>query len=318
MRSARCSSVLLAGVSCLIASTAVAQSSNPTPSQTIALGVYPGSTFPQDIDRYVELVGVKPAVVMWFQSWKEPLYYPEQRKGFAASDATAMITWLPDKPVTLQSINRGDYDAYIQESAKLAKEWTHPLYVRLMHEMNGTWQNFGPGVQGNTPSDFIQAWHHIVNIFRSNGADNVRWVWCPNIYGFGRSVRPFHPLYPGDDYVDWVGLDGYNFGAPTAPWRNAEELFKPSYDDLERLTGKPIMIGEWGCGEAGGDKAAWIRETFRKTIPQLMPRMRVVIAFNRRAEADFRINSSPAALSAYQEIAGSSMYRPGSPDERTP
>jgi beta-mannanase len=253
---------------------------------------------------------------MWFQNWKEPLYYPEQRKGIAASDTTAMITWSYDNPVTLQGINRGDYDTYIQESAKLAKEWTRPLYVRLMHEMNGGWQSFGPGVQGNTPSDFIQAWRHIVNLFRSNGADNVRWVWCPNIVGFGRSIAPFDPLYPGDDYVDWVGLDGYNFGGPTAPWRSAEELFKPSYEDLERLTDKPVMICEWGCGEDGGDKAAWIRETFLKTIPQLMPRVRVVIAFNQKAEADCRINSSPAALSAYREIAVSPMYKSEGPEER--
>ena len=72
---------------------------------------------------------------------------------------------------------------------------------------------------------------------------------------------------PGDEYVDWVGIDGYNFGTAKSgmSWRSFNETFKGTYDIVTGLTSRPVMIGETGSTESGGDKAAWIRRSCRYT-----------------------------------------------------
>ena len=125
-----------------------------------------------------------------------------------------------------------------------------------MNLSDNTW---GPGVNGNTPEEFVAAWRHVVSVFRAVGATNVLWVWSPNVDCGGQC--PFDAFYPGDAWVDWVALDGYNYGpVDDVPWMSMAQIFGPSYDDLTALTTKPLMIAETASTEEGGDKAAWITE----------------------------------------------------------
>lgn len=284
----------------------------PAPGgQGIIVGVNPGnSTTADTIASYTQLAGKQPKVVMWFEGWSSgPLYYSSQMADVDASGAVPLITWSPSG-YNLADINAGKYDAYIKTQALLAKAYGNPLMIRLGHEMNGSWQTFCPCVAGQTDQQFIDFWHHTVDIYRANGASNVRWVWSPNVYYAGDTAgaKLFDPMYPGDSYVDWVGLDGYNFGPPNNPWRSLLQVFQPSYNDITKLTTKPLMLAEWGSTEASGDKAAWIRQGFLTDIPQQMPRVRMVVSFDRVAESDFRINSSPSALTAYQQVVASPLY----------
>lgn len=68
----------------------------------------------------------------------------------------------------------------------------------------------------------------------------------------------------GDEYVDWVGIDGYNHGTTYSwsTWQSAAEIFGPTYDVITSITNKPIMIGEMGCAEAGGNKSQWLYQVF--------------------------------------------------------
>ena len=76
------------------------------------------------------------------------------------------------------------------------------------------------GVNGNTAAEYVAAWKHVHAIFVRNGATNVRWVWNPNTMG-ATTAATYLPLYwslyPGDEYVDWLGLDIYNTG-PSLDW----------------------------------------------------------------------------------------------------
>jgi hypothetical protein len=280
----------------------------PASSGSIAIGVYPGYNFPADIDTYTQLAGKAPNVVMWFESWNEPLYYSGQVAGIDARGVTPLITWSPEG-YNLADINAGKYDAYIKTQALAAKSYGKPMMIRLAHELNGTWQTFCPCVSGQTNQQFIDFWRRTVDIYRANGATNVRWVWSPNIYTAAQQGgKAFDAMYPGDAYVDWVGLDGYNFGPPNNSWQSLSQVFKYSYDDITKLTTKPLMFAEWGSTENAGDKAAWIRQGFLTDIPQQMPRVKLVVSFDRVAESDFRINSSPTSLSAYQDVVMSPLY----------
>ena len=172
--------------------------------------------------------------------------------------------------------------------------------------MNGNWNSWG-AIPGNTPRDYIAMWRHVVSIFREEGATNVRWVWSPNVYGVG-GVEPFQAYYPGDGWVDYVSLDGYNWGdLKESGWRSFAEVFESSYRAMTALTGKPLMISETATPEAGGDKAAWIREIIT-VLPARMPRVRALIWFDRVKETDWRIDSSPASDLAFRELAAAPRF----------
>ncbi|MEO7118241.1 MAG: glycosyl hydrolase, partial [Candidatus Limnocylindrales bacterium] len=239
----------------------------PVPaSEPVALGVYiPGAPMdPSKIDDYADLVGAMPSVVMWYTDWSGRWndFYRSGADAVRARGAMPLITWEPwagsvtDSQWTLRSIADGSHDAYIRSFARDVAAWGHPLYLRPMHEMNGTWTSWSPGVNGNTAADFVPAWRHMVDVARAEGATNVRWVWCPNVQTSSR-FTPFSQVYPGDGYVDWVCLDGYNWGTSrgNSAWRSFATIFTDSINAVSSLTDKPMMIGETGSSELGGDKA---------------------------------------------------------------
>ena len=187
------------------------------------------------------------------------------------SQATPMPSNLSEPDFQLSDVIAGRYDAYIREWAEAARDWGHPFFLRFNWEMNGNWFAWMEGVNGNQPGESVAAWRHVHDIFTAVGATNVSWVWCPNVDP-GHKLRDLASLYPGDEYVDWTGLDGYNFGGHN--WMTFNELFRPTYDEIteEIAPTKPLIISETGSSERGGSKAQWIAEALtaaRTEYPQL-------------------------------------------------
>jgi hypothetical protein len=275
------------------------------------------------LQRYTQEIGSAPAVVHWYQDWvQSPMFVPGALSAAYASGAIPMITWKPhddgkdtvtDQPdFSLGAIAAGKHDTYIHAFAKASHDFGRPYLLRFAHEMNGNWYSWSPGVNGNMPSDFIAAWTHVVGIFRDDGATNVQFVWCPNVSFDG--TRPLTETYPGDALVDWIGLDGYNWGTDQGmSWTGFDDLFESSYATLIALTEKPFLIAEVSSAEEGGDKAAWIRDAFFESIPQRYPRVRAVLWYDQDLTAlrmaDWRVDSSPDALAAFQAVAASDRYR---------
>lgn len=175
-----------------------------------------------------------------------------------------------------------------------------------MSEMNGDWVTWGGTVNGNTPDDYIPAWRHIHDIFVQEGATNVKFVWSPNRDGDTASaINTFNTYYPGDAYVDFLSINGYNWGrlynTPnwTSQWQRFEQVFGPSYDAFTARSNKPVMIAETATTEVGGDKAAWITDMFAR-LPVRFPRITAVTWFNINKETDWRVESSSASLSAFR------------------
>ncbi len=81
--------------------------------------------------------------------------------------------------------------------------------MRFNWEMNGRWFPWSEGVNGNKSGEYVTAWRHVHDIFTAVGANKVTWVWCPNIDP-NRIFLDLASQYPGDEYVDWTCLDGYN------------------------------------------------------------------------------------------------------------
>ena len=154
------------------------------------------------------------------------------------------------------------------------------------------------GLASSGPTNYVAAYQRVVDRFRAAGASNAIWVWSPNVNAVPNDAwNDFSAYYPGSDYVDWVGIDGYNWGTTTgAGWQTFATIFNdPGGVYQTYQAAKPIMICEVSSVEAGGDKASWITDALA-TI-KTMPGLKAVLWFD--AQTNFPIDTSPEALSAY-------------------
>jgi hypothetical protein len=204
----------------------------------------------------------------------------------------------------LSDVIAGRYDAFLREFATKAKEWGHPFFLRFNWEMNGKWFPWHEGVNGNQTGESAQAWRHVHDIFTAVGATNATWVWCPNVEYAGST--PLAGLYPGDAYVDWTCLDGYNWGTnPSKPdqWKSFGQLYKTSYQKITETIApsKPMMIGEVASTEYGGSKAAWIKDMLGR-IPTEYTKIRALLWFDKLDDGmDWPVESSSGATAAFAE-----------------
>ena len=259
--------------------------------------------------------GKRLRMLHWYSPWRSPstgATYPFPRPAFARVRAHRMIPVLSwsSRGISDADIAAGHWDAYIRSWASAAKSWGHSLFLRFDREMNGWWFNWGSGTGGNTPADFVAAWRHVHGIFADVGATNVRWVWCPN-------VDPYHKftdislLYPGDAYVDWTCLDGYN---GDNPWRSFNRLFAGSYRHVLQIApSKPMLVGEVASTETGGNKARWIRNMFA-VLPRRFPRIRGLLWFDESVSGpgghtDWPIETSARASAAFAKGVRSRPFR---------
>ncbi|MDQ3725145.1 MAG: hypothetical protein M3335_04515, partial [Actinomycetota bacterium] len=212
----------------------------------------------------------------------------------------------------LADVVEGRYDEYIREFATEARDWGHPFFLRFNWEMNGNWFSWSEGVNGNASGQYAAAWRRVHDIFTSVGASNVTWVWCPFVDPAG-SLQELASLYPGDAYVDWTGLDGYNWGTNPAGgargWKSFDQLFRRSYDEIVGIApSKPMMLGEFGSSELGGSKADWIRDALAR-IPAEYPQIRAALWFDKFDDnMDWPIETSSAATQAFAEGIQNPLY----------
>lgn len=247
-------------------------------------------------ERLEALVGRRLDLSSTFVGWGEP--FPNA--GHATDrDAgrTPLVNW--EGRGDLAAIASGRHDALLRRRARECREFGAPIYLRWAAEFNGEWN---PAY--GKPRQFVGAWRHLVRTFRDAGATNVRWVWCPfAVQAPSRAAEEWRRYYPGDRFVDWVGMDGYNWGASRewSRWQSFSELFGPLYRDYAGR--KPLMICEVASAEVGGDKAAWIR-AMGAELAGRFSKVDAVLWFHANKETDWRIDSSDAALRAFRAIAG--------------
>jgi hypothetical protein len=251
----------------------------------------------QSLDHPLDLLNI-------YLNW--PDRFPTSAlQAIAREGITPEITWQPWRSeadgshsgIALRAIADGQLDPFIRQWAVDAKSWARPLLLRFAHEMNADGVPWSAGAPGNTPRLYVEAYRHVVDVFRAAGATNVRWVWSPNISY--RGSTPLAQVFPGRRYVDVVGLDGYNSGTAVAggSWRTPEQVFGPTLAQVRSLAaGLPVLITETASSSDGGDKASWIRELFGYLRRQ--PDVVGLVWFNLATRADWPLDSSPAALAA--------------------
>lgn len=219
----------------------------------------------------------------------------------AYSGADPIITWEPwcwtddRSPAVMQALLSGALDDYIYRWADEIREWGALAYIRFAHEFNGHWYPWTPA-GGTGPDAYIRAWHRVHDIFATQRADNAKWVWAPTVCGRRGALTNW---YPGDEYVDVLGVDGYNWGTALSwtAWVEPRPLFEVTLDEMRSIRPHaPILLTEVGCTEHGGCKADWIHQFTRFVTAE-----RDVIGFvwfEHDKETDWRMVSSPEAAEA--------------------
>jgi beta-mannanase len=174
----------------------------------------------------------------------------------------------------LKDISEGVYDFHLEKWTNDLKLYHQPIFIRFGHEMNDPYR-YPWGPHNNSSEHFIAAWKHVVDYFEEVGIDNVIWVWSPHIaYGL------FEEYYPGDEYVDWVGVGTLNYGivATWSEWWSFDEIFGNHYKQIDQFN-KPIMSTEFGSLAVGGDRAEWYKKAFCE-FPEKYPNLKSVVFFH--------------------------------------
>ncbi len=261
-----------------------------------------------NVDQIEEKLGKKFSMVMWYQDWDCKFPKAEIEK-IHKRGAVPHIVWEPwywanrDKNL-MDDIISGKQDAYIKSWAKGIKESNGTVFIRYAHEFNIDGYPWGIVHNGKNPKKYIDAYRHVYDIFTKEGAKNAKFVWCPMAQSWPQ--EPWNDMnlaYPGDKYVDWIGLDGYNWGTSQdwSSWQSFTELFRDVAREMWRkYPTKPIMVAEFASATKGGDKAKWIKDLTNEL--KKMPYIKAVLWFDEKKETDWRIESTSSTLAGFKTM----------------
>ena len=209
-------------------------------------------------------------------------------------------------------------DAYLRQWAKDAKASGVPIFLRYAREMNGTWTQYS----GHS-EQYIEKWRLVYQVMKEE-APNVAMVWT--VFTFPEST--IMKFYPGDDYVDWVGVNVYNVVyhndniQQKSDQEDPLELLEYVYDNFSYK--KPIQISEFGATHYtvtdDSDYPEWAADKIKRlyaNLPTLFPRVKSIYYFDvnnlvnapeGRKVNDYSITDDQTVLNAYKEAVSSSYY----------
>ena len=201
------------------------------------------------IEAYIEKVGHQPYGFMLYTSIQkiEGLFAPSPDYGSGIAYADGLMTKYPKASLqlglymvgALKDINEGVYDNNIDKMADWFKTKNVPVYLRIGYEFDGPHNHYDPG-------DYVKAYRYLVDCFRKAGVKNVAYVWHSNA---SKREEPLLNWYPGDDYVDWVGISCFS----------VPNFFIGPVVEFAKNHKKPVMIAEgtsYGVGVHKG-RLSW-------------------------------------------------------------
>ena len=148
----------------------------------------------------------------------------------------------------LDRIDRGVYDANLDTLGNWMKNLDRPVYLRIGYEFDNPDFNYNA-------VKYVRAYKHVVDHFRAQGVTNVAYVW--HSYAASNSTNAIR-WYPGDSYVDWVGISFFSTG-------NTARM--NGIADIAAQHDKPLMIAEatpFGIGTLSGQSSwdSWFKPFF--------------------------------------------------------
>jgi hypothetical protein len=233
-----------------------------------------------------------------------------------------MLNWKVAYGSTWAKVAAGEQDARIdREAAYLKANFTEKFFLVIHHEpendVNTTVSS------GMTAKDYAAMFRHTVQRLRADGITNAVSVVAYMSYEKWNNSSWWYDLYPGDDVVDWIGVDAYVSADPNGFHHGDFNYLVNRTTDATKFPGyytwvtkqhpnKPFILAEWGVFEYKTDptqKAA----IFASVLPALknLPAIKGIVYFdapNPPGGGDTRIDSTPEAKAAFSKLAADPLF----------
>ncbi len=231
-----------------------------------------------NLPDFTERMGRNPAIVASYQSWDGPWVLDENLRTVADTyGAIPMVSWGCGS--SNEQIASGAEDPLITRFAEQLRDYGGPILLRWYWEANLLIlpECLGPGTPAEQAAHYVDAFRHIADVFDAVGASNVAFVWAPSV---APAAAPLEPFYPGDEYVDWIGADGYGlveFSAVFGGWY-----------DAYAGRGKPMIVAETGAID---DQAQFLADV-GEVLPAEFPQIKAIVYFDAIGKyIDWRLSS---------------------------
>ncbi len=242
-----------------------------------------------------------------------PGRFPDRQMTQLSQDRIPLYDWetrdyVKGTNLRWADVAAGKYDASVViPQAQRLKAYGKPVMLGIDHEMDISYPQHG------SPAEYRAMYRHIHDVFAAQGVGNVVWVWTVTGWIGNRSdlVKSF---YPGNDLVDWIGYDPYNFNKCHGNgWRTFEETISGFYrwSDANGLGSKPLLLQEYGLTPDLANVAAsqqWYRD-----IPSVLkryPRLKALVRWDSDiSNCTLRIDAGQGMREAFKQ-AGLAIPRP--------
>ena len=306
------------------------------PANGIYAGIFPDMGNTEDslttgrIQEYLSITGAEPLWVCFSDSWFYGIKFPKDKAeavaGFNSIPYIRIMprsdwgTGRPDPIYSLDKIAAGDFDKDLIRWAKDAKKFGKPILVEFAPEVNGNWFPWsGIFNEVDYAELYVEAHRHVVELMRDAGADNLTWMYHVNAVSEPNADwNRIGSYYPGDDYIDWLGMSVYGSQKKGWPWTAFYPIFSNAYRELERLSkSKPIAVAEFGVVEdaESGSKSEWIRDAFETMLSGKFPRLKAISYWHSSFDnadgtiSNMRVDSSPEVLKVYNEYINRDVFK---------
>ena len=302
----------LIAFACSLSSILAAPTLLPPPSGQFYHGVYPGGISGDEDDitsqsvlTYEKIVKSPVVWVYFSNNWFSSRAFPLQTASWIRNMGKIPFIRLmlrsssermkAEPLFSPQAIAAGKFDADLRRWARAACDFRTPLLVEYGTEANGEWFGWngrwnGGGPDG--PKRFVAAFRHIVTLMRAEGANNISWVIHFNDHSEpeGKWNRARY-YYPGDDFVDWIGLSCYGPQSPQEKWEDGSFRKNMDYAVAEVATlstKKPILLLEFGADihHPSQPAAKWAKAALNDLFAGRWPNVRGFAWWNEAWEND--------------------------------
>jgi hypothetical protein len=263
-----------------------------------------GETRQAAIQRVEGQIGRKFTIDHQYYQWNAAI--PTSYEAWDVSQGRIpFINW--KMPAPWSTVTSGSQDSWIAARADAFKAFGSPVYLAIHHEPENDMAQYG------SKADFIAGFRHIVDIFRSRGVTNVAFSWTMMSWSFDvRSGQNIDQWYPGDAYVDLIGVDGYNWapGRAGSKWTMFGTVFDPA-NKFAAAHGKPWMAVEYGTQEdpsSPARKGDWLKDALATT--KGWPLLKGLIYFDENKLYPWQTDSSGQSMAAYGVVANDKYLDP--------
>jgi hypothetical protein len=301
------------------------------PESGIYVGAFPDMGGTEDSVTYARLkafenlTGQMPVWVYFSNNWFGSIKFPKKEvKIIKEFGSIPFIRLMPrsdylenksDPIYSLQKIIDGKFDKALKTWATDAKKYGEPLMVEFGTEVNGNWFPWSGVHNGKNPEKFKDAYIHIIELFRDEDVNNITWVFHVNYDSSpDEKWNTMSAYYPGDEYIDWIGMSIYGAQNKDDEWTNITDVFEEAYKNLSSISkNKPLAVFEFGVVEHE-KKPEWIKAFFELIKSEKYSRIKGISYWHSRWEnedgsySNMRLDSSPEALKVYQDAISDKFF----------